>query len=196
MSTNAVREQVFEATASQMIETGTRGLRTHKIARQAGVSEGTLFRHFRSLDQLLEELNDRCWGTVNRHIAQVAFDGMANDAKTIILRDLNTIWEMRTDQRLRLAAAGAFLNWGVTTERLESDEETRFRNHFLRLCENVVNASNSDLSATTLNLLLLSHIAIQWRYWCQVSPEQSVELCSAEAGIGVLAILALAAPSN
>lgn len=48
-----VREALLRATIKIFAETGTRGATTRRIALEAGVNEVTLFRHFRSKDDLL-----------------------------------------------------------------------------------------------------------------------------------------------
>ena len=49
-----VRESLLKATIKLFGEVGTRGATTRRIAQEAGVNEVTLFRHFKSKDDLLE----------------------------------------------------------------------------------------------------------------------------------------------
>lgn len=49
-----VREALLKATIKLFGEVGSRGATTRLIAQEAGVNEVTLFRHFRSKDELLE----------------------------------------------------------------------------------------------------------------------------------------------
>ena len=48
-----VRQALLRAAVKVFAETGTRGATTRRIAREAGVNEVTLFRHFRSKDDLI-----------------------------------------------------------------------------------------------------------------------------------------------
>jgi AcrR family transcriptional regulator len=48
-----VREALLRAAIKVFAETGTRGATTRRIAQEAGVNEVTLFRHFKSKDDLL-----------------------------------------------------------------------------------------------------------------------------------------------
>jgi AcrR family transcriptional regulator len=48
-----VRQALLRAAVTVFAETGTRGATTRRIAQEAGVNEVTLFRHFRSKDDLL-----------------------------------------------------------------------------------------------------------------------------------------------
>jgi len=50
-----LRTRILEAAARVYAETGYRGATTRRIAREAGVNEITLFRHFGSKDALLHE---------------------------------------------------------------------------------------------------------------------------------------------
>ncbi len=48
-----VREALLRAAIKVFAETGTRGATTRRIAQEADVNEVTLFRHFKSKDDLL-----------------------------------------------------------------------------------------------------------------------------------------------
>jgi AcrR family transcriptional regulator len=50
-----VRHALLRAARDVFAETGTRGATTRRIAREAGVNEVTLFRHFKSKDDLIHE---------------------------------------------------------------------------------------------------------------------------------------------
>jgi AcrR family transcriptional regulator len=50
-----VREALLRAAIKVFAETGTRGATTRRIAQEANVNEVTLFRHFKSKDDLLRE---------------------------------------------------------------------------------------------------------------------------------------------
>jgi AcrR family transcriptional regulator len=50
-----VREALLRAAIKVFAETGTRGATTRRIAQEAAVNEVTLFRHFKSKDELLRE---------------------------------------------------------------------------------------------------------------------------------------------
>jgi len=50
-----IREKILHAAARVYAETGYRGATTRRIAREAGVNEITLFRHFGTKDVLLHE---------------------------------------------------------------------------------------------------------------------------------------------
>ncbi|MPY86335.1 MAG: TetR family transcriptional regulator [Luteitalea sp.] len=55
LSSVDVREQLRRATMQVFSEAGWRGATTRRIAREAGVSEVTLFRHFGSKESLIHE---------------------------------------------------------------------------------------------------------------------------------------------
>ena len=54
-----VREALLEAALRTFSEAGLRGATTRRIAQAAGVNEVTLFRHFRSKDELIQAALDQ-----------------------------------------------------------------------------------------------------------------------------------------
>ena len=50
-----IRDKLLEAAARVFAETGYRGATTRRIAHEAGVNEVTLFRHFGSKGDLIQE---------------------------------------------------------------------------------------------------------------------------------------------
>lgn len=59
MEKNHNRERLLDAALSLMSDKGYLGATTREIAREAGVTELTLFRHFRSKENLLAEVLNR-----------------------------------------------------------------------------------------------------------------------------------------
>src|ERR1700720_415329 len=55
-SVDLTRERLLDAAAETFARDGIRGATTREIVRQAGVNEVTLFRHFKSKEQLLREV--------------------------------------------------------------------------------------------------------------------------------------------
>ena len=49
-----VREALLKAAIKAFSEAGMRGATTRRIAQEAGVNEVTLYRHFRSKDDLID----------------------------------------------------------------------------------------------------------------------------------------------
>jgi AcrR family transcriptional regulator len=58
-SVDATRERLLDAAAQTFARDGIRGATTREIAREAGVNEVTLFRHFKSKQQLLRAVLER-----------------------------------------------------------------------------------------------------------------------------------------
>src|ERR1700731_1921693 len=58
-SVDATRERLLDAAADTFGRDGIRGATTREIARKAGVNEVTLFRHFKSKEQLLRAVLQR-----------------------------------------------------------------------------------------------------------------------------------------
>ena len=58
-SVDLTRERLLDAAAQTFSRDGIRGATTREIARKAGVNEVTLFRHFKSKEQLLRSVLQR-----------------------------------------------------------------------------------------------------------------------------------------
>src|ERR1700722_55997 len=58
-SVDLTRERLLDAAAQTFSRDGLRGATTREIAREAGVNEVTLFRHFKSKEQLLRAVLQR-----------------------------------------------------------------------------------------------------------------------------------------
>src|SRR6201996_9384852 len=58
-SVDLTRERLLDAAAQTFSRDGLRGATTREIAREAGVNEVTLFRHFKSKQQLLRAVLER-----------------------------------------------------------------------------------------------------------------------------------------
>src|SRR5580692_12432496 len=58
-SVDLTRERLLDAAAETFSRDGLRGATTREIARGAGVNEVTLFRHFKSKEQLLRAVLER-----------------------------------------------------------------------------------------------------------------------------------------
>src|ERR1700741_2737213 len=58
-SAEVTRERLLNAAARAFARDGLRGATTREIAREAGVNEVTLFRHFKSKEQLLGAVLER-----------------------------------------------------------------------------------------------------------------------------------------
>src|SRR5947207_1189683 len=68
--------RVLAATARVLLTTGARRLRTADIAARAETTESTLFRHFSSVEELLERTYAWSWAQVNEQISRAAFDNV------------------------------------------------------------------------------------------------------------------------
>lgn len=58
-SVDSTRERLLDAAADTFAKDGIRGATTREIARKARVNEVTLFRHFKSKEQLLRAVLQR-----------------------------------------------------------------------------------------------------------------------------------------
>ena len=101
----ARREQIIEAATRVFAEKGFRRATTREVAREAGVSEGTIYNYFEDKDDLLMAILDRLNETKRR--AQDFEEGMATDFrgffKEYLRRRMSFIWEHREVFRVVLS---------------------------------------------------------------------------------------------
>jgi AcrR family transcriptional regulator len=101
----ARREQIVEAATRVFAEKGFRRATTREVAREAGISEGTIYNYFEDKDALLMAILDKLNETERR--AEDFEEGMATDfrgfLKGYLRRRMSLIWENREVFRVVLS---------------------------------------------------------------------------------------------
>jgi AcrR family transcriptional regulator len=101
----ARREQIVEAATRVFAEKGFRRATTREVAREAGISEGTIYNYFEDKDALLMAILDKLNETERR--AEDFEEGMATDfrgfLKEYLRRRMSLIWENREVYRVVLS---------------------------------------------------------------------------------------------
>lgn len=101
----ARREQILEAATRIFAEKGFRRATTREVAREAGVSEGTIYNYFEGKDALLMAILERLNETERR--AEDFEEGMATDFRGFLeeylRRRVSLIWENREVFRVVLS---------------------------------------------------------------------------------------------
>ncbi len=88
------RDQIVEATLMLIANRGTRGATTKAIAKACGISEGALYRHIESRDQLLSLVVDRIGAGLTENLRRVErTPGTALDALEALFLDQVTFLE-------------------------------------------------------------------------------------------------------
>lgn len=64
------RETLLDATAALLAEGGLSEATTQKVARRAGVAEGTIYRHFLNKEALVDAVFERAWVRLDQAIRQ------------------------------------------------------------------------------------------------------------------------------
>ena len=102
---HARREQIVEAATRVFAEKGFRRATTREVAREAGVSEGTIYNYFEDKDALLMAILDGLNETERR--AEHFGEGMATDFRGFLdeylRRRMALIWENREVFRIVLS---------------------------------------------------------------------------------------------
>jgi AcrR family transcriptional regulator len=101
----ARREQIVEAATRVFAEKGFRRATTREVAREAGISEGTIYNYFEDKDALLMAILDKLNETERR--AEDFEEGMATDFRGFLRgylrRRMSLIWENRDVFRVALS---------------------------------------------------------------------------------------------
>jgi AcrR family transcriptional regulator len=101
----ARREQILEAATRVFAEKGFRRATTREVAREASISEGTIYNYFEDKDALLIAIVERLNETERR--AEDFDEGMATDfqgfLKEYLRRRISLIWENREVFRVVLS---------------------------------------------------------------------------------------------
>ena len=102
---SARREQILEAATRVFAEKGFRRATTREVAREAGVSEGTIYNYFEDKDALLMAIMDGLNETERR--AEDFEEGLATDfggfVQAYLHRRMALIWENREVFRVVLS---------------------------------------------------------------------------------------------
>lgn len=75
------QENILKTALELFAKEGVNAVSTKMIAKQAGVSEGLIFRHFENKEGLLNAIMDKCNDKANQHFGSIVFEG---DPKTLI----------------------------------------------------------------------------------------------------------------
>ena len=101
----ARREQIIEAATRVFAQKGFRRATTREVAREAGISEGTIYNYFEDKDALLMAILQRLNETERR--AEDFEEGMATDfegfLRDYLSRRMSLIWENREVFRVVLS---------------------------------------------------------------------------------------------
>jgi len=190
------QDAVFRATAAVLLRNGHRKLRTLDIADEAGIKESTLFRTYGKMDDLLAGTDNWAWTQVVQAVIDASFATPQADPKRALLVDTNAIWDLRNDEKSRLAASFAFLFFRRKNEiEIEpSEAELQFTRRLNYQCEQIISEGAEAGSAGLLTTLLLNYLATVWLTW-ETMPRKEVDTFGAhdlrpeEAQLGVLMLI-------
>jgi TetR/AcrR family transcriptional repressor of multidrug resistance operon len=64
------RDKILKATEKVLVNAGVQGLSMHKVAREANVATGTIYRYFQDKDDLLQQLHEKILTYVALHMME------------------------------------------------------------------------------------------------------------------------------
>jgi AcrR family transcriptional regulator len=111
------KDKIFEAALRLFSENGFHGTPTSKIAKEAGVANGTLFHHFESKEALINEL----YVLLKTELVQVSFQGLS-DANELEV-NLKQVWVSNINWALENKGKVVFLQQFINSPYLT--EETK-----------------------------------------------------------------------
>lgn len=124
---SARREQILEAATRVFAEKGFRRATTREVAREAGVSEGTIYNYFEDKDELLIAIMDVLNETERR--AEDFEEGLATDfegfVEAYLRRRMALIWENR--EVFRVVLSEMLVNAGLRERYMREVVEPTMR---------------------------------------------------------------------
>ncbi|MFX0578224.1 TetR/AcrR family transcriptional regulator [Nocardia nepalensis] len=112
----ATREHILDTAARLFGERGIANTSTNRIAAEAGVSIGTVYRYFSDRSVIVEELLERLLTDVERHFTQRVFDVADKSVPRLVADILEVITEelVANAKLVRALVAGVqFYNSGI-----------------------------------------------------------------------------------
>lgn len=93
VSTEIRREQIVQSVLKIIAEKGARSLTTASIAKDVGISEANIYRHFRSKDEILSETVAKIGSSLKANLEEV----FSKEAKAPPLKKLKKIFMLHVD---------------------------------------------------------------------------------------------------
>lgn len=95
----ATRTRILDATIACLTARGVTGATTTAIARQAGVSQGALYKHFTAKPLLMAAATEHLFSTMRDDFSASLAEAPKDDDSTLFVFDV--LWQTYTDPRLQ-----------------------------------------------------------------------------------------------
>lgn len=159
---------------------GLRAVKTAEIAKLAHTTESTLFRHFSTLEAIIDLAVEWSWKSINTAISQAEFDDPSPTSYTsAVERDIRAVLSLFDDPAQRLAGTGAFLSYR-RPNRLSpagpSASQRRFDRRLRLVCERLYyeqTGSDGGNAADHLATFLTNYLASVWFTWLALVEERN-----------------------
>lgn len=152
------RAALLEASLATLTVDGSAGFTTAEVCRRAGLSQGSLFKHFGSRSELLAATTEYLFGLLRADYT-TSFLGPSAQPRTI-RHALDLLWTAMTDERL--AAAFDLYTDARTDPSLRASIEPVVRSHLAHIAESAgellgaLDVTPTETTQATIELAILS----------------------------------------
>lgn len=175
LSQRPLAERVSIVAMALLFASGLRGLqsvKTAEIAQRAHTTETTLFRHFKTRDEIIDAAVEWSWQTLNQQLLNAEFDRPTLDSpQQAIERDVRAILDMFKERKTRLAGTGALLTFRrpALSRGGPCPSQSRYERRLSYLCAGYLrkHVPEQDIedSAAQLATFLTNYLASVWFTW-------------------------------
>lgn len=175
LSQRPLTERVSIVAMALLFASGLRGLQSVKtadIARLAQTTETTLFRHFKTRDEIIDASVEWSWQTLNNELVSAEFDKPTlGSPQETIERDVGAILGMFKEPLTRLAGTGALLSFRrpALSPGGVCPSQGRYERRLTYICGAYLSQQVPDLDvedpAAQLATFLTNYLASVWFTW-------------------------------
>lgn len=169
-------EEIKAAALKLFVEFGFHGTPTSKIAKEAGVANGTLFHYFKTKEDLIVALYNHTKDSLNRHLLETyhAENTLKDKMKSIYVSSLD--WGLAHKPEFYFIQQFHFSPHLAKVSAEDIEKQTRLHVELLQagISENIF----KPLPAQLISSILGSHVYGVYQYLIstQLTPEKKVEM--------------------
>lgn len=175
LSQRPLTDRVSIVAMALLFASGLRGLqsvKTAEIAQRACTTETTLFRHFKTRDEIIDASVEWSWQRLNQALLNAEFDRPTLDSpQEAIERDVRAILDMFKEPETRLAGTGALLSFQrpALSRGGTCPSQSRYERRLRYICAGYLgkHVAEDDVedSAAQLATFITNYLASVWFTW-------------------------------